>query len=282
MSVLRKVPYIENVLGQLSEENLNLLKTVMNSSGITKELSLVNAEKLITTNDQGIYGCVCEFDLGYEKTGILIFTNSLCVLLAYNRFEEVAVYTINVESKTYEKSNEKCSIEELRRIVDVALGGGSGGTITPETLSELITGGSWIVADLSQDGTKVVIDVDQDLLDEIGSKQEALTDSEDIVVDTEDISHLHLSATIRNKIDKSLVVPSQAPTGTILVGVGTNNAQTNINIDSSLALVNGTLSVPVKNVGGTNVDTFKVVKLSQSEYDGLSSKDAGTLYITVD
>ena len=92
--------------------------------------------------------------------------------------------------------------------------------------------------------------------------------SEEIVISG---NKLMLANAVSNKVNNSLQAPTTAPTATELVGITTNKAQVNIELEDSLELVNGHLGV--KN---------KIVSLTQSEYDALTAKDSNTLYVIVE
>lgn len=92
--------------------------------------------------------------------------------------------------------------------------------------------------------------------------------SEEIVVSG---NKLTLANAVSNKVNNSLQVPATAPTATKLVGITTNKAQINIELEDSLELANGHLGV--KN---------KIVSLTQNEYDALTTKDSNTLYVIVE
>lgn len=92
--------------------------------------------------------------------------------------------------------------------------------------------------------------------------------SEEIVVSG---NKLMLANAVSNKVNNSLQAPTTAPTATELVGITTNKAQVNIELEDSLELANGHLGV--KN---------KIVSLTQSEYNALTTKDSNTLYVIVE
>nr|DAJ89570.1 MAG TPA: hypothetical protein [Caudoviricetes sp.] len=91
--------------------------------------------------------------------------------------------------------------------------------------------------------------------------------SEEIVVSG---NKLMLANAVSNKVNNSLQAPTTAPTATELVGVSTSKAQVNIPLGSSLKLENGHLET-----------STKIVKLTQSQYDTLTSYDANTMYVIV-
>nr|DAO33247.1 MAG TPA: hypothetical protein [Caudoviricetes sp.] len=92
--------------------------------------------------------------------------------------------------------------------------------------------------------------------------------SEEIVISG---NKLMLANAVSNKVNNSLQAPATAPTATELVGISTSKAQVNIELEDSLELANGHLGV--KN---------KIVSLTQSEYDALTTKDSNTLYVIVE
>ena len=85
---------------------------------------------------------------------------------------------------------------------------GPAGEVTATQLHELIEGSDTVVADLTEDGKHIEI---------------------------------HLDANITQKIDNSLQAPTTSPTATQLVAVGTNKAQTMLNIGAGLSVENGSL-----------------------------------------
>lgn len=157
---------------------------------------------------------------------------------------------------------------------------GSGGEITPETLAEVLEGSDTVVVDLNQEGDKLQVSLDQDVLDEIDSKQDAITSSNklsaSLVVATntqtvqanleridlevegviDDISDLQTGKLNANKAAVSavggLVVPTATPTSEELVGIDTEGAQERITIGSNLTLQNGVLSA----TGGGGASTW--------------------------
>lgn len=81
---------------------------------------------------------------------------------------------------------------------------------------------------------------------------------------------LMLANTVSNKVNNSLQIPTTQPTELLMVGINTNNAQTNIPLGNSLKLENGHLETAIK-----------IVKKTQSEYDNLTSYDENTMYVIV-
>lgn len=167
MSVIRKKPFIETLIGKLDSDQLTALKTAVNTDGITKKLSLVNTEQVPTVDDQGIYGCLYELELGRVKAGILINVDVgteeapevLNTLICYHRFQDLAMFNIDLEHRTFERVNEFLDINELRRVLIDK----SGSAIDVDSLHAVLSGSNLINADINEAGTKV--DVHFDLTD---------------------------------------------------------------------------------------------------------------------
>lgn len=95
-----------------------------------------------------------------------------------------------------------------------------------------------------------------------------LEGTDDVIVDIDEANmmiNVHLDATVRNKLAKMLTLPTEAPTTTEIVGIGTNNAQTNLNANEVRSLL----------------DVKKMVQMTQTAYDTLGTKDPNTLYLIV-
>lgn len=84
---------------------------------------------------------------------------------------------------------------------------------SPENLTSVIKGSDTVVVDVAEDKKTVEV---------------------------------HLDAEVTQKIDNSLQAPTQAPTATQIVGVGTNKAQTMLNIGDGLSVENGSLKASEK------------------------------------
>lgn len=95
-----------------------------------------------------------------------------------------------------------------------------------------------------------------------------LEGTDDIVVDVDEkntMINVHLDATVRNKLAKMLVLPTDTPTEQSWVGVGTNGAE---NIFTSTQLRN-------------ELGVKKSQTLTQAAYDALTAVDANTDYIII-
>lgn len=92
--------------------------------------------------------------------------------------------------------------------------------------------------------------------------------TDDIIVDIDAANqkiNIHLDADVRTKLGKMLLLPTEAPATTELIGVGTNKAQMNLNPGEVRKLL----------------DVKKMVKLTLEEYAEIQTKDANTLYLIV-
>lgn len=133
-------------------------------------------------------------------------------------------------------------------IVDnVISASGSGGSVTPEDLVEILEGSDTVVVDINETDDKVQIKLDQDVVDDIGNLGTRL-DAAELEIDglTDDVSDLNT-----NKLNASksavatvggLVIPNAAPTAHKLVGIDTTNAQELIGIGTNLSIENGVLN----------------------------------------
>ena len=116
MSTIRKIPFIESVLSGLSKGLLNNLKAILDSNESNIELGFGNLPTINTITPTNF-----KLDVNNKKSGILIYTSDICVLIAYHRFQDLQLFKLNVSNSTYEKVNEYCDINELRRILDDSL-----------------------------------------------------------------------------------------------------------------------------------------------------------------
>jgi len=115
MSVIRKVPFIEQLLGSMSETQLKKLKTIINSGGGNVDLSFAT---LTNTYKNDVTPVYFHFEDANVKTAILIWNNTYCALICYHRFPDLALFKLDTVKHTYEKVNEYCDINELRRVLD--------------------------------------------------------------------------------------------------------------------------------------------------------------------
>lgn len=98
-------------------------------------------------------------------------------------------------------------------------------------------------------GTMVTADGEYQNEWDADSKQDKIVNSPTIIRSGD--TQLMLTPALLNKIASSLATPAQAPAATQLVGIGTNNSQTMINLGDGLSLENGTLSASGGGGGGT-------------------------------
>ena len=129
MSVIRKIPYIESVIGALSEEELATLQTLINTGSAGTPASISNLPS-------GIVAVHFTMPSGRVKDGILVKKSCL---IGYDGTQRITAYKI--ANGLISESYEYCDINELRRIVfDV---GNSGGFVNPMTTAgDIIVGGT--------------------------------------------------------------------------------------------------------------------------------------------
>ena len=115
MSVIRKQPYIESLLGSMSTANLKDLRTILNSGGDNVSLSFATLTNSYKNKVTPVY---FQFEDNGLKTGILIWTNSKCALICYHKYQDLLLIELDPVRHTYQKINEYCDINELRRVLD--------------------------------------------------------------------------------------------------------------------------------------------------------------------
>ena len=104
--------------------------------------------------------------------------------------------------------------------------------------------------------------------EEVAEIEIPLEGTDDVIVDIDDANmmiNVHLDAKVRAKLTKVLTLPTEAPTTTEIVGIGINNAQTNLNANEVRSLL----------------DVKRMIQMTQTAYDALGTKDSNTLYLIV-
>lgn len=142
MSVIRKKPFIEDLIEDLSDEQKSDLLDVMNGAGNTVDASFTNMPV------DAISSVLFKLENNNLKTGILVQSENYNVLLAYHRFQDMQIFKLDTDKFTFEKVNEYLDINELRRVLAAGNetgGGGSGGSDTP------VAGGSGKLYDITFD-----------------------------------------------------------------------------------------------------------------------------------
>ena len=85
------------------------------------DTSLISFNKPFTEIGGYIYDEITPVNLQLEsnnlKTGILVWNNEYCTLLAYHRFEDMREYEIDYTKYSFKAINESLTINELRRVV---------------------------------------------------------------------------------------------------------------------------------------------------------------------
>ena len=117
MSVLNRKPYVQSVLGSLTDAQTTSLATLIDGASETLFRSFVNVSYPLTTSDKGVAHCVLETK---DKvfTGYLVFNNTYCVLFAYNDNQEMDIVKIDYANDKYELVNEELNITEFRACLE--------------------------------------------------------------------------------------------------------------------------------------------------------------------
>lgn len=166
MSILRKVPKIEQVLDNMSLESLKRLESLMNSgNGATETYTLFGGENKLNyeNKDLGVWYCNIELERNKSvETGFLIWESTTKALfISYDITQCLKEYEIDLTTYTYVKINEKLSIEEFRRVLE--------DNINKEVVHIDTSGNVEIGKNLVVDG-KVILNGKQDLVDTSGNE----------------------------------------------------------------------------------------------------------------
>lgn len=166
MSILRKIPKIEQVLDNMSLESLKRLESLMNSgNGATETYTLFGGENKLnyTNKDLGVWYCNIELERNKSvETGFLIWeSETKALFISYDITQCLKEYEIDLTNYTYVKINEKLSIEEFRRVLE--------DNINKEVVHIDTTGNVEIGKNLVVDG-KVILNGKEDLVDTSGNE----------------------------------------------------------------------------------------------------------------
>lgn len=166
MSILRKIPKIEQVLDNMSIESLKRLESLMNSgNGATDTYTLFGGENKLNyvNKDLGVWYCNIELERNKSvETGFLIWESTTKALfISYDISQCLREYEIDLTNYTFVLINEKLSIEEFRRVLE--------DNINKEVVHIDTTGNVEIGKNLVVDG-KVILNGKEDLVDTSGNK----------------------------------------------------------------------------------------------------------------
>ena len=123
MSILRKVPKIEQVLDNMSLESLKRLESLINSgNGANDTYTLFGGENKLNykNKDLGVWYCNIELERNKSvETGFLMWeSETKALFVSYDITQCLKEYEIDLTTYTYVKINEKLSIEEFRRVLE--------------------------------------------------------------------------------------------------------------------------------------------------------------------
>lgn len=166
MSILRKIPKIEQVLDNMSIESLKRLESLMNSgNGATETYTLFGGENKLNyeNKDLGVWYCNIELERNKSvETGFLIWeSQTKALFISYDITQCLKEYEIDLTTYTYVKINEKLSIEEFRRVLE--------DNINKEVVHIDTTGNVEVGKNLVVDG-KVILNGKADLVDTSGNE----------------------------------------------------------------------------------------------------------------
>lgn len=128
MSILKKKPYIEEVLGSLTKADLTNLKSSLNKSTIDVELKLcvTGSEKLISSSllpESGAYvkTCKCRINADTIVNGVIILTATKACLIGYDngvwKSDIIPLYQLDLDKRVANLKNECLTADELRRVI---------------------------------------------------------------------------------------------------------------------------------------------------------------------
>ena len=165
MSILRKVPKIEQVLDNMSLESLKRLESLMNSgNGATETYTLFGGENKLNyeNKDLGVWYCNIELERNKSvETGFLIWeSQTKALFISFDITQCLKEYEIDLTNYSYTKINEKLSIEEFRRVLE--------DNINKEVVHIDTSGNVEVGKNLVVDG-KVILNGKEDLVDTSGN-----------------------------------------------------------------------------------------------------------------
>lgn len=166
MSILRKIPKIEQVLDNMSLESLKRLESLMNSgNGATDTYTLFGGENKLKykNKDLGVWYCNIELERNKSvETGFLIWeSETKALFVSYDITQCLKEYEIDLTTYIYVKINEKLSIEEFRRVLE--------DNINKEVVHIDTTGNVEVGKNLVVDG-KIILNGKEDLVDTSGNE----------------------------------------------------------------------------------------------------------------
>ena len=234
MSILRKIPKIEQVLDNMSIESLKRLESLMNSgNGATETYTLFGGENKLNyvNKDLGVWYCNIELERNKSvETGFLIWESTTKALfISYDITQCLKEYEIDLTNYTYTKINEKLSIEEFRRVLEDNI---NKEVVHIDTSGNVEVGKNLVV------GGKVILNGKEDLVDTSGN----------VLIS-----------------DGGLTFPTTSPTSQLIPSITTTNEQQNLTIGNGLTIENGVLKTTS---GGGGSLYFNVAPYISSYVEG--------------
>ena len=142
MSVLNKVPFINQVINDLNDEELASLLNLMNGSGDRTELlrtmNVPSGNRTnISSGDKGVH--MCSLQVGRTLYyGYLLYTDVWCVLVHFTDFQTLSIFNIDVANVGIETVSEYLDIDELRGIMGDLVAPSNGGILKTYNAYELL------------------------------------------------------------------------------------------------------------------------------------------------
>ena len=166
MSILRKVPKIEQVLDNMSLESLKRLESLINSgNGATETYTLFGGENKLNYENKELGVWYCNIELERNKsveTGFLIWeSQTKALFISFDITQCLKEYEIDLTNYSYTKINEKLSIEEFRRVLEDNI---NKEVVHIDTSGNVEIGKNLVV------GGKVILNGKEDLVDTSGNE----------------------------------------------------------------------------------------------------------------
>mgnify|MGYP003296734238 CR=1 FL=1 len=137
---------------------------------LLNDILKINSNYYIPSDSTIIAAYQLQLDAQKTRNGIFIRKSGHENFLVYGESQKITIYELNSSAREYKLIEEYCDINELRRCINEHFGGGEGG-LTPDTLLNILEGSESISVDLNEDGDKVQVKIDEDLMDFILPKE---------------------------------------------------------------------------------------------------------------
>ena len=119
MSTINRKPFIKDLLGSLSDEDIETLSALIDGGGnqtpILRTLSIKPAGNRthISESDMGVHLCSLEVNYTLIK-GYLLYNDDYCVLISFSDSQKLSMFAIDVDTLGISVIDEELSVLELR------------------------------------------------------------------------------------------------------------------------------------------------------------------------